>query len=130
MKNTDSVPHFTLHLVHPEKHYSWCIVLDGEVMHHIKNFMSFYKALGYPEISPKVFDINSSVDNRIEYSTKEGFGSEACIQYKIVEYLIEHSEQFKINYTEYYTNLIGSCHSLSLLDNKNCIKCSMNPHKV
>lgn len=124
------VPRFTLHLTHPDKHYSWCIVLDGKVVHHINNFMSFYKSLGYPDISPKVFDINNTFDNSVEYTSKNGFGSEACIQYKIIEYLVNNSEQFKLNYTKYYISLIGTCNSLSILDNKICINCDMNPHKI
>ena len=134
MQNTKEIPYFTLYLTHPAKHYSWCIVLDGEVIHQITNFMRFFRALGYPDISPKVFvnKGNMSADESIliEFSDAElgkenGKNSEKCLQNKITEYLIENSEQFRTKYQEYYNSLMGSCISLDMQDNKNCINCKI-----
>lgn len=134
MQNTQDIPYFSLYLTHPAKHYSWCIVLNGEVIHHITNFMSFFRALGYPDISPKVFvnkgNMGEDANILIEFSdaglAKENSkNSEKCLQNKITEYLIENSEPFRTKYQEYYNSLMGSCKSLDIQDNKNCINCKI-----
>jgi hypothetical protein len=138
MKNEIIKPYFTLRLSHPEKHFSVCIVLEGEAIHLITNFMKFCKLIGHPDLSEKVFDTRSNVDkyltitklNDVEFSEDVDLHIEACFQNKVAEYLFQHSEPFKKQYGEHYPSLIGTCQSASMINIKQCADCFMHPNRI
>lgn len=138
MKDQIKKPYFTLRLSHPTKHFSVCIVLDGEVIHQIVNFMAFCKLIGHPDLSEKVFDYRSDIEknlaiaklNDLEFTEDIDLHIDACFQNKVSEYLIEHSESFRNKYNEYYSSLIRTCKSASIINIKQCTNCFMHPNNV
>lgn len=138
MKNKIKRPYFTLRLSHPEKHFSVCIVLEGEAIHQIINFMKFCKLIGHPDLSEKVFDHRSDVDknlaiaklNDVDFSEDVDLHIDACFQNKVSEYLFQHSEPFRKQYGEYYPSLIGTCKSAGIINIKQCVDCFMHPNRI
>jgi hypothetical protein len=126
MKSPDKKPSFTLHLADPAKHFSWCISMDGKVIHHIEHFMSFSREVGYPDISPKALDSNSDFVKETTFLQDNDADSDNCLQYKITEYLYKNNEMFKKEYADYHASVIESCKSLrDTTIKKNCINCIM-----
>lgn len=138
MKNKINKPYFTLRLSHPTKHFSVCILLDGEIVHQIVNFMGFCKLVGHPDLSEKVFDRRSDMDKNLAlaklqdvvFSEDIDLHVDACFQNKVSEYLFQHSESFRNQYGEYYLNLIRTCKSASIINIKQCTDCFMHPNKI
>jgi len=121
LKHVTEVPYFTLHLTQPAKG-DWYIMLNGEVIHHIKSILAFYRILGYPDIPTNIFEKKENfsqdevlLNEYIQTAFRDGIalGFDHCLQYKITKYLIENCEQFKETYGEYYNNLIETCKSES-----------------
>ncbi|MDP1658299.1 MAG: hypothetical protein Q8L73_02980 [Methylotenera sp.] len=125
MKSPDKKPDFTLHLADPAKHFSWCISMDGKVIHHIEHFMSFSREVGYPDISLKALDIKSDVVEEAAFSQDNDTGSDNCLQYKITEYLYKNNEMFRKEYAEYHASVIEKCKSLRITAIKKCTNCIM-----
>jgi len=50
MDTTDDALYFTLHHGEQTKHFTLCIALDGQVIHHIPNIRSFIRYLGFSEL--------------------------------------------------------------------------------
>jgi hypothetical protein len=138
MANKIKKPYFTLRLSHPTKHFSVCIVLDGEVIHQIVNFIAFCKLIGHPDLSEKVFDSRSDIDknlaiaklNDVKFSEDMDLHIDACFQNKVSEYLMQHSEWFRNHYSEYYSKLIRTCKSTNIINIKQCTDCFMHPNKI
>lgn len=134
MKNNTNKSPFTLVRANPNKHFTLCIALDGEVIHHIPNLMSFIRHLGYPDIAHQVIDTfpevtkNQSVFNKlkpIDFNEHVDFKSDNCLQYKIKEYLFQNSKLYREQCSERYAKLIGSCNSLKKENSKKCDECVM-----
>ena len=134
MENLNKKAYFSLHHGEPTKHFSLCIALDGHVVHHIPNIRSFTKHLGFNDVplvpldkktaraqSDAVFSNLKGIDN----SDDIDLGSNACLQYKIADYLYKNSEEFKNECSDYYANLIGTCNSRQIINSKICGNCVM-----
>lgn len=114
MKNINNIPVFTLHLTEPSKR-SWCILLNGKVIHHIENFLGFNRALGYPFISSSLFWKKTDYSKELALLNKHiakdiqkeiSTGTNECLQYKISKYLLKNCSRYQIIYNEYYGSLI------------------------
>lgn len=106
LKPLDDVPFVTLQLTQPAKG-DWYIKLNGEVIHHIKSFLAFYRALGYPEISTNIFEkkenfsqdevlLNEYIQATFREESTQKF--ENSLQYKITKYLMTNCEKFNETY--------------------------------
>ncbi|MDP3088200.1 MAG: hypothetical protein Q8M99_08485 [Methylotenera sp.] len=100
--------------------------------------MAFCKLIGHPDLSEKVFDYRSDIEknlaiaklNDLEFTEDIDLHIDACFQNKVSEYLIEHSESFRNKYNEYYSSLIRTCKSASIINIKQCTNCFMHPNNV
>ena len=144
MNNSIKKLHFTLHLDQAAKRFSVGVVLDGVEIYHITNFMQLSKRLGYLDITEKIaeqedaFDGNDALlaeSKRIELASVPNvndfeIASTACFQYKITEYLFENSKLFREKYNEYFTSLVGTCESISIINSAKCVHCYGHPSKI
>ena len=106
MKYFNKVPYSTLQLTQVKKG-DWYININGEPIHHIKSMLAFYRTMGYPEIPVNIFEKKENYEKDeifLNEYIQAMFRCEAavedynCLKYKITEYLIKHSEAFKITY--------------------------------
>jgi hypothetical protein len=126
--------HFTIHHANPNKHFTLCIALDGEVVHHIQSFKAFIKHLGYSDILPTALEekndfgdikTESIKNHKIKVAESIDLASETCLQYKIAEYLYKNNDKFRNECNDYYKSLWGTCKSLKLINSEKCNKCIM-----
>ena len=115
-------PHFSIHLVSPEKAFQWCIGLNGVVIHHISNFVYFSKAVGYPNLHQKMINEEVVTFHVAEFSNDDD-KSNACLQNKIAGYLFENCREFKNEYDMYYASVIEECKTLSAEGKSTCEDC-------
>jgi hypothetical protein len=115
MKKT---PYFTYDLSHIySNHCGW--IEDGFIrIHKISDEMEFYQSLGYTEqMLREGMEAELFVWN--QYRRSGCTSGQFCLQNKIIEYLIDHSDAFPMQYQEYlksrnsqcdyYDNLIKEC---------------------
>lgn len=134
LKSMNEVPYFSLQLTQPTKS-DWYILLNGEVIHHIKSMLAFYRVLGYPGMSTNIFEKKEDfsqdevlLNEYIQNEFLEGVVGvyDHCLQYKIAKYLIENCENFKETYGDYYNNLIETCNSENNKGCKGFNNCKLN----
>ena len=94
MVDTKSKPHFSIHLLSPEKTFQWCIALNGEVIHHIANISHFSKDIGYPDLHHQIINNKVASSDKIEIINNDS-EIDTCSQNKIAVYLFENCADFK-----------------------------------
>lgn len=114
-------PHFSVNLLSPEKSFQWCIALNGEVIHHISNFVYFSKAVGYPNLHQKFINDKVVTFHVAELSNEDK--SDTCLQKRIVWYLFENCREFKNEYGMYYASVIEECKAISAEGKSKCEDC-------
>jgi len=123
MINSKSEPRFSIHLLSPERSFHWCIALNGEVIHHIVDFIHFSKAVGYPNLDQKIIENKVDIKNEGELTINHDHDLDNCLQNKIAVYLFDNCAKFKKEYGMYYASVIEECKSLSMKVNSNCSDC-------
>ncbi len=121
MKNSVKQLHFNLHYDRPSKSCSVGVVLDGQEIYRVKDFVHLSKSLGLqnaPQTPAQLQNLDEN-DNHV-------FPSADCFQSKITEYVFKNCAQFSENYNEYFAGLVGSCEFKGMADNVNCKQCYRN----
>jgi hypothetical protein len=119
-----SKPYLAIHLIHtPAKNLQWCIVLDGEVIHHIQNFTHFTKHFGYPDLQDKSIESKGNIQEIVEFVNNDGHLLDTCTQNKIATYLYDNCEKFKEDYSLYYSSAVEECKTNSMKVNSKCNFC-------
>jgi len=100
-----------------------------EKIHHIENTHEFYKALGYTD---EIMESGLLPEEFIwyEYHKDNSEKSEACLQAKIIEYLLKHSEKFKKESANEVQHWFGSCVDKKFGKLTECIDCIMHPKRM
>lgn len=125
MENIKAIPLFTYDISYKDNK-SATILTHHTVYDSIKNTDEFLRALGYTdEIRARkllpdefVWDI---------YSRAGSAKTPQCLQSKITEYLINHSERFRKEYGVQYVHMMGKCILDQMDDSDICIDCPMHP---
>jgi hypothetical protein len=130
VNNSSDRPYFTVHLEAPEKHFSWCIAMNGKVIHHIAHFRDFAKDVGYPDLSSNVLDGKTDFDKVMEFTQNGDADSDICEQYKITEYLYKNCEQFKNEYGDFYASVIQACKLRFDKSSSKCANCLMQNEAI
>ena len=107
----------------PEKCFQWCIALNGEVIHHIDDFIHFSKVVGYPNLDQTIIDNKVKIKNDVKLPINDDYDLDNCLQHKIAVYLFNHCEKFKKEYGMFYAGVIEDCKSLSMKLNSKCSDC-------
>ena len=125
MKHT-SAPRFEFHFTR-QAHENGVITADGEIIHRIVNTHYFYIALGYTE---EMSDSGLSFDDFIlqEYRSDNTF-KDACLQAKLIEYLIKYSTNFMTKYGSQHQNWLCTYSSKGITHSENCSSCEMHLHQ-
>ena len=99
----------------------------GEIIHRIVNTHYFYIALGYTE---EISDSGLSFDDFIfqEYRSDNTF-KDACLQAKLIEYLIKYSTTFMTKYGSQHLNWLCAYSSNGIIHSENCSTCEMHQHQ-
>ena len=95
--NLMTMPYFKYHLTNASRTNIGCIEVEGEVIHKINNTDEFYKTFGY---TPEIRKAGVLPDEFIweEYINNAAVHNAACLQVRLVEYLIKHSDMFRRKY--------------------------------
>jgi hypothetical protein len=122
-----AIPRFQFHLSYRHLN-NGLITVGDEVIHRIKDIDNFYNALGYTD---EIRNTGLSFDEFIwfEYRKDHCSKSEACLQAKIIEYLIKFSATFMKKYADQYESWLGSCLDEMSPDSPDCIHCVMHPNQ-
>jgi hypothetical protein len=88
---------FSLNLDDPKKKQSWCIKLEGKIIHRIVDLREFHQALGYTEeiaksgLLPDEFLWEKFINNAATRCKN-------CFQLHLFQYLMRCSAQFRIEF--------------------------------
>jgi len=90
---TKNVPIFDYHLANPLSMQFRCVEMDGKIIHKINNINEFYHEFGYTPDMMKAGVLPEEYiwDKYIQNST---YNFMICIQIRIIQYLIKHSEEY------------------------------------
>jgi hypothetical protein len=126
MKPKTAIPRFQFHLSH-RHHYNGLITVGDEVIHCIKDVHNFYNSLGYTD---EIRDSGQCFDEFIwfEYSKDHSYKPKACLQAKIINYLIQYSSMFMKKYADVYEGWLGSC-EVEMQNFNDCTQCIMHPNQ-
>jgi hypothetical protein len=130
MNESSDKPYFTVHLIAPDKHFRWCIAMNGKVIHHIAHMRFFAKNIGYPDPSSTVIDdqihfndIQNYFNKKEAITENDDTSSDLCTQYKITDYLYKNCERFKAENGDYYASVIQNCKSHFDISRSKCTNC-------
>ncbi|MEQ1601159.1 MAG: hypothetical protein HOP04_04080 [Methylophilaceae bacterium] len=124
-------PRFNYRLLSPAQWHSnhGCIEIeaDGNMIHRVKNVDEFYQALGYTQKDALDEKLEPEVFIWHKYRKDHAEKSEACLQARIMAYLNQHSATFRETYGRYYVGWMGSCDSLKINGDADCVHCKLHP---
>ena len=117
-------PHFDFQFT-GQRHEKGSITAEGEIVHRIMNTHYFYNALGYTE---EIRDTGLSFDDFVTQEYRNGNPNKnACLQAKLIEYLVKYSTTFTKKYAREYENWLGSCSIQGVSNSAYCTTCIKHP---
>lgn len=126
MEETMKIPNFSYEISSQLRKHHKYILVDGVVIHEIDDVDEFYRALGYTD-EMRIAGIEPEVFRWSQYTKDDAVKSPFCLQSLIIEYLNQHSEDFRKQYGRDYASWIGTCASENLRDTDDCKACTMHP---
>ena len=106
-----TIPHFEFQLSH-RYHYNGLITVGDEIIHCIIDVNDFYNALGYTdEIRAAELCFDDYLWN--EYRKEDSCKTEACLQSRLIEYLIKYSSTFIRKYAHQYESWLKRCNEIA-----------------
>jgi len=121
----NQIPHFKYNTSANMKKQLGHIAADGVILHWINNLDEFYKALGYTASMAKV---GIMPDEFIwdEYIKEGAVNSTDCLQKHIIEYLSQHSDNFRKEHGDQYKSWLASHDGAIKEKDERCLSCNMN----
>jgi hypothetical protein len=124
IQNNHKIPHFSYNFTNPSHMHYGCIVADGEVIHKVENLNAFYQEFGF---TPAMRKAGVLPDEFIwaEYISNTDVHDAACLQIRIIEYLIKNSSQFIKKYGLLYESWIAEHVKEAVARGVTCTACKM-----
>jgi len=118
------VPRFTFNIENRSYHYG-LITVGIDVIHQIIDYDNFYNSLGY---TGEIRDTGMTFDEFIwlTYRKDNCTKSDACLQARLLEYLIKFSSSFRQRYKDQYENWLGVCQKQIAQNPTDCTTCFMH----
>lgn len=122
------LPHFRYNLSSPRAAHFEYIFLGDENILHLDNQDAFYKHLDVLKTSECT---GFTCEELVWYYYRRIGGKHTltCLQGKILDYLITHSDTFKEKFAQEYTSWSGCCADIARQNAGVCGSCAMHPSR-